>query len=163
MISNMVNKRPLSVIMVSVISEICVVSITLFQRINHKTQFIGRIIMLVMFNIIVIPAIWYHCLGVNSSVPIYSLMIVILSVFFVDKKVEYILPAFGLAYSVFMIRYELINPDFFIPLSDKATHINNYLFNYLIIAALMIISIVYVHNSYEKDKAFFTINQLQMN
>ncbi|WKY44232.1 diguanylate cyclase [Eubacteriaceae bacterium ES2] len=127
----------------------------IFQRVKVNARNLIRILTVAALNLIIIPVLWFHSPGINSAIPLYSLVSIILSAFFAKKLVEFLFPVAGLAYSIFMIRYVLINPAFFTQVPDKDILIYSYMFHFFIIALVMMVGIFFINQSFEKDQDKF--------
>ncbi|MDK2937321.1 MAG: hypothetical protein PWP16_1265 [Eubacteriaceae bacterium] len=151
----MIGNQGLMLAIADLIPGFVMLILIILQRVNGNARNLVRILTITALNLIIIPVLWFHSPGINSAIPLYSLVSIILSAFFAKKIVEFLLPVFGLAYSIFMIRYVLINPAFFTQVPDKDIFIYSYMFHFFMIAVLLMIGIFFINKSFEKDQEKF--------
>lgn len=154
-ISNIVNSRPLHVVAQPALATVFVLYIWVYQKKSKRRKYISKIIFMSFFNLLYLPIAWYYSPGITSAIGYYAILIIVLSVFFVEKLVEFALPIFSLLFSVFMIRYELANPSHFAAFPDRVTHLNDVTFNFAAVTILMFSVITYVNRHYVNEKEVF--------
>ncbi|WKY47477.1 GGDEF domain-containing protein [Eubacteriaceae bacterium ES3] len=150
-----INSRQFSSIIINIIPGLIILIIIFLQRANRKRHNWGRIFTLVVLNLLALPILWYNSPGVNSAIPLYSLMIIILSAFFAEKMIEFLLPLAGLGVSVFMIRYTLINPDFFSQFPNHDTYISTFMISFIIVSGIIMLAVFLINKSFQKDNEKF--------
>lgn len=148
-VSNIFNDRDVGIVFIPVAALFVIILVLLIMK---KRPYLGKIIFLFIFNIIVLPVIWVFSPGIASAASSYAIMTILLSTLFVEKKIEFLFPAVSTVLSVCMIRYELINPTFFVPFPSKRIQVNDVTINFMIVVIITSIAIVYVNRYYEKEK-----------
>jgi len=151
-ISDIINKRPLSVVMEPVMALVVLVGIWFYQKKNQKRRYIAKLICMGVFCWIYLPLAWYYSPGVSSAIGYYAILIIILAVFFVEYKFEFVFPVTAIGISVFMIRYELVAPEHFAPFPNKEIQINDITINFLIVVILFSLIITYINRHYVHEK-----------
>lgn len=153
--SNIINNRPLNVIIQPVIATIFILVLLLFQKKSIKYKYISKLVFMTFFNIIYLPIAWIYSPGISSAIGYYAIITIVISVFFVEKKIEFIIPIFSMLFSIFMIRYELANPDYFTPFIDRTTKLNDVSINFAVVTFLLFAIITYINRHYVSEKERF--------
>lgn len=151
-ISNIINKRPILVILQPILALIFVLTVLYMQSKSKKIRYFSKIIFMIFFNAIYLPYAWYTSPGTISAIGYYAILTIVLSIFFVEKIIEFIIPISGIAVSVFMIRYEGINPDNFKPFISKEVQINDVTINFIIVIMILFFTITYINRYYVHER-----------
>lgn len=152
-VSNFINNGRAAIVLQPIVAGLFIAFIWFYQKRNIKHQYISKLIFLIFFNVIYLPITWYYSPGVSSSIGYYAILIIVVSVFFVEKVAEFALPVFSLIVSILMIRYELLNPEHFQPFADKTTQINDITFNFSSVAVILFLIITYINRYYVNERA----------
>ncbi|MDD3349393.1 MAG: GGDEF domain-containing protein [Eubacteriales bacterium] len=150
--SDIVNQRPLSVVLEPVMALLVLMGIWFYQKKNQKRRYIAKLICMTFFCWIYLPLSWYYSPGISSAIGYYAILIIILAVFFVEYKFEFVFPVVAIGISMFMIRYELINPAHFVPFPNKEIQINDITINFLIVVVLFSLIITFINRHYVHEK-----------
>ncbi|HCT64488.1 MAG TPA: hypothetical protein DIC60_04340 [Lachnospiraceae bacterium] len=155
-ISNIINKRPITIILQPVLALLFIIGIWFYQK-KEKHRYVAKLTYMTFFCGIYLPISWYYSPGISSSIGYYAILVIVMSVYFIEHKFELVFPVISIAISVSMIRYELINPEHFIPFPDKETQMNDITINFIIIVFLLFLVINYINRHYVKEKERFYI------
>ncbi len=154
-ISNIINKRPGHVIIQPILATLFILVLWYFEKKSPKYKYMSKLIFMVFFNIIYLPFAWIYSPGISSAIGYYAVLTVVLTVFFVEKKIEFIIPLFGVIFSIFMIQYELYHAQAFSPFLDRATRFNDVTINFIAVIFLLFSMITYINRHYVQAKEEF--------
>lgn len=158
--SNVINRRPFDVVIQPLIATLFIGMILYFQKKSYKYQYISKLIFMIFFNLIYLPIAWSHSPGISSAIGYYAIMTVVISVFFVERIWEMILPTLGIVISIVMIRLELLNPSYFKPFFNKTAQVNDVTINFTIVILLMFYLITFINRHYVSEKERFYIQAI---
>lgn len=105
--SNIINKRPLTVVLQPAVAIGFILLIMYFQNKDVKYFYISKLVFMIFFNCIYLPIAWFYSPGVSSAIGYYAILTIVLSAFFVEKLVEFIIPCIGVVVSVGMILMDI--------------------------------------------------------
>ncbi len=151
-ISNFINKRPFGVAILPFFATLFIFVLLTYQKKNVKNRYISKLVFLTFFNVCYIPFAWFTSPGSSSAIGYYAILTIIMSVFFVEKVYEFILPIFTIIVSVIMLRLEYITPEIFTPYPNRTLQLNDLTFNYIIVACVLFALITYINRQYSKEK-----------
>jgi len=154
-LSSIINARPVHVILQPFIASLFIIGMWIYETQNPKNKYFSKIVFMTFFNLIYIPVAWIYSPGISSAIGYYAILTIVLSVFFVEKLIEFILPVFSLVFSVFMIRYELYNPQKFDMFPDRITHFNDVTANFMVVTLLLFMVVAYINRHYVIEKERF--------
>jgi diguanylate cyclase (GGDEF)-like protein len=152
-VSNFINNGSVAIVLQPIVAGLFIVFIWFYQKRNQKHQYLSKLIFLIFFNVFYLPITWYTSPGVSSSIGYYAILIIVVSVFFVERVAEFALPIFSVIVSILMIRFELLNPEHFQPFADKTTQINDITFNFTSVAVILFLIITYINRYYVNERA----------
>lgn len=152
-VSNFINNGSVAIVLQPIGAGLFIAFIWFYQKRNQKHKYISKLIFLIFFNVIYLPITWYYSPGVSSSIGYYAVLIIVVSVFFVEKVAEFALPIFSFIVSILMIRFELLNPEHFQPFADKITQINDITFNFSSVTVILFLIITYINRYYVNERA----------
>ena len=91
---------------------LCIAFVLLYHNKERWIQrdFI-RLSMLIILNMIYLPINWYNTLGMAGPLSFYVLVIIIISLFFINRKWEIMIPIFAIFESIILYYWELKNPQ----------------------------------------------------
>ena len=149
--NNFFNKKPMDIILQPGLAILIIIAIWFYQK-NEKHRYVAKLIFLGFFCGVYLPVSWYYSPGVSSAIGYYAILIIGMSVFFIEHKFEIAFPVICTGISVLMIRYELFNPEHFIAFPDKETQMNDLTINFVIIVFILFLIITYINKHYVKEK-----------
>lgn len=152
-VSNIYNRRSLEILMIPIVALI--LNLIIFFVVRVK-PYVGKITALCIFNLLILPTIWIFSPGIASASSSYAMMIIVLSILFVEKRWEFGFPIVSIILSLILIQYEYINPEFYEPYPSRLVQVNDVTMNFAIVIIMGSIFIAYFNRFYQlhKDKIY---------
>lgn len=136
-ITNVYNERPIVNVIAPIFLAIFVYSGIFLLKRGVNIDFFRWTLLIFMCNIYV-PFGWLTSPGSNSAMPYYSLGILILSTFLIERVWEFSILVFSIMEVQLLLRYEAFHPEKFYTYTDVSYRSFDLAVNYAVVAVIIV-------------------------
>jgi len=141
---NIYNQRPLSNILLPV--GLGVALLVLRRLSDSEAHYYGvKLAFMIMISVVYVPVAWITSPGSSSAMPMYTLLIMTVTVLLIERAAEFLIPALLVLEVLALLRYEALQPDRFLPYTDRFLHAFDLSVNFTAIAVILTLLLVIVN------------------
>lgn len=150
-IINLVNRLDFISIMIPLISSLLCLLLYKLSK-PSKNNLIIQIIYFTFFNVVFIPLGWFTSPGSISAMPLYALLIMTLSMAFIEKLWGFIFPLISLIEVVLLFQYERFHPSALDTYPTNYSRLYDLTISFIVISVISFIVFWTINNFIEKER-----------
>ncbi len=148
---NIFNGRPLSNILLPLGLGLFLLGLRRLS--DSEAHYYGvKLTFMVMISVIYVPVAWITSPGSSSAMPMYTLLILTVTVLLIERAAEFLIPALLALEVLALLRYEALYPDRFLPYTDRFYHAFDLSVNFTAIAVILTLLLVIVNRYFAEER-----------
>lgn len=147
---NIFNGRPLSNILLPSGLGILVLVLHRFSA-NESLRYRIKLAFVLLISLIYVPAAWLTSPGSASAMPMYTLLILIVTVLLIERAVEFLIPLLLILEILWILHYEGLYPERFTAYTDSVYHAFDLSINFTAIAIILTILLTIVNRCFARE------------
>jgi len=147
---NIFNKRPLSNILLPAGLGLLVLLFYGLSK-NESLRYSVKLAFVILISVIYVPVAWLTSPGSSSAMPMYTLLILTVTVLLIERAVEFLIPLF-LGFEILaLLQYEAIYPERFLAYTDNSYHAFDLSVNFSAIAIILTVMLTIVNHCFARE------------
>ncbi len=147
---NIFNGRPLSNILLPAGLGLLILLLYSLSK-KEPFRYPVKLAFVLLISIIYVPVAWLTSPGSSSAMPMYTLLILTVTVLLIERAVEFLIPlALGLEILA-LLQYEAHYPERFLPYTDDFYHAFDLSVNFTAIAIILTILLTIVNHCFARE------------
>lgn len=147
---NSFNGRPLSNILLPAGLGGCILLLYWLSR-KETFRYVIKLAFVILISIVYVPVAWLTSPGSSSAMPMYTLLILTVTVLLIEKAVEFLIPLFLGIEILALLHYEAQYPERFLAYTDRFYHAFDLSVNFSAIALIITILVTIVNHCFARE------------
>lgn len=147
---NIINGRPLSNILLPLGLGILVLLLYVLSS-KEPLRYHIKLFFVCLISLVYVPVAWLTSPGSASAMPLYTLLILIVTVLLIERAVEFLIPFLLVVEVVCIYYYEGLYPERFLPYTDSLYHAFDLSIHFTIIAIILTLLLTIVNRCFARE------------